>query len=238
MIEDTFKGESEIKRIGGKLYEDYLAFKKDVFYLNIYYFEFFSLLGMTDNVDCIIEALQSHKVKEVFLEKTAKDIDDGRLPRERYISRPTVLFAKKYALSEPEKVRKREENSININLRNKYKKIGDSYLKEKKIYPFYPKHNHLLMEVCGGAFYITPTQFAIDCKKFIEIYGNYLSASVSESGKLHKQAADAMNQFFNGVEITQVELKNYFILKDGVVKVNPKSMKIECYSRLGWRNCK
>ena len=74
MIEDTFDGERKIKKIGGKLYEDYLAFKSDVFYINVYYFEFFSLLGMTDDISIIIEALQSHKDKKVFVEKAKRDI--------------------------------------------------------------------------------------------------------------------------------------------------------------------
>ena len=238
MIEDTFDGERKIKKIGGKLYEDYLAFKSDVFYINVYYFEFFSLLGMTDDISIIIEALQSHKDKKVFVEKAKRDISEGRVPRDKFISESTKKYAKKHALSEPEKVKKREEISISRNIYQAYKNIGESYLKEKKIYPFYPKHNHKVMEICGRSLYVTPSQLAIDCDKFIEIYGDYLAASASESGRLHEKVADTINQFFNGVEITHKELERYFMLEDGVIRTNPMSKNKESYSRLGWRNCK
>ena len=238
MIEDTFHGESKIKKIGGKLYEDYLAFKKDVFYINVYYFEFFSRLGMADDVSCIIEALQSHKVGNVFMDKTRRDLDVGKIPKEKFLSQCAMEDVARYSSTNPEKARKREENSIRHHLNLEYKNIGEKYLKDNKIYPFDPRHNHKAMDLCGGALYVTPTQLAIDCDKFIEIYGDHLAASESKTGKLHQKAADTINKFFNGVEITQKELERYFTLEDGVIKVNPKSMKRENYFRLGWRSCK
>lgn len=238
MIEDTFHGESRIKKIGGKLYEYYLAFKKDVFYINVYYFEFFSRLGMADDVSCIIEALQSHKVVNVFMDKTRRDLDVGKIPKEKFLSQCAMEDVVRYSSTNPEKARKREENSIRHHLNLEYKNIGEKYLKDNKIYPFAPRHNHKAMDLCGGALYVTPTQLAIDCDKFIEICGDYLAASKSETGKLHKLAANTINQFFNGVEITPKELEKYFVLKNGIIIANPKSMSTECYIRLGWRDCK
>ena len=235
MVDNTFPNEAKVRRIGGKMYEDYLSFKKDVDYINIYYFELFSILGMTDDVNCIIEALQSHKLQSVFIDKIERDINEGRIPKEYFISKPTILYAKRYAFSDPEKVMKREQRSIGYNIILKYKEIGEKYLKENKIYPFYPKHNKMALEICGGSLYVTPEQIAIDVNKFIEIYSSYLSALESKTNELHQHAADAVNRFFNGVEITQKELERYFMLEGGIIKVNPKSIKKIDYSRLGWR---
>lgn len=220
------------------MYDDYLAFKKDVYYINWFYFNLFSLLGMTDDVNYIIMALQSGRLDNVFFEKVESDIKEGKIPKERFISEAAINFAKEYGATEPERVAKRLEKSLRFNMIKAYKDIGESYLKENKLYPFYPKHNHRIMEICGGALYATETQLAIDCGKFIEIYGDHLSASVSKSGKLHQEVADSINRFFNGMEITTREFEKYFTIKDGIVKANPKSMKRECYIRLGWRDCK
>ena len=238
MTEDTFPGESRIKKIGGKLYIDYLTFKKDVSYINIYYFDFFSLLGLTDDVNYIIEALQTHNVGNVFLDKMKRDLADGKISEDKFLSSYAMKDVARYSATDPEKARKRKENSIRFNMNQTYKNIGEKYLKDNKIFPFVPMHNHKTMEICGGALYVAPTQLVIDCDKFIEIYGDYLAASVSVAGQLHQKAADDINKFFNGVEITPKELERYFITEDGVVKVNPKSVKGENYFRLGWRCCK
>lgn len=235
MVDNTFPNEIKIKRIGGKLYEDYLSFKKEVDYINIYYFEFFSLLGLTDDINCIIEALQSHKVEMVFFEKVARDISEGRIPKEEFISPPTIQYAKRYAFTDPEKVMRREQRSIRYNIKLKYKEIGEKFLEENKMLPFNPRHNKKALEICGGSLYVTPEQIAIDVNKFIDIYSSYLSALKSETNRLHQHAADAMNQFFNGVEITQKELERYFTLEAGVINVKPKSVSKIDYARLGWR---
>ncbi len=238
MIQETFDGENKIKKIGGKLYNDYLTFNNDVYYINWFYFDLFSLLGLSDDVNYIIMALQSGRLDSVFFEKVESDIKEGKVPKERFISGEAMNFAKEHGMTDPEKAAKWLKKSFRLNLIKAYKDIGESYLKENNLYPFYPKHNHRIMEICGGALYATETQLAIDCGKFIEIYGDHLSASVSQSGKLHQEVADSINRFFNGMEITTSELENYFTLKDGIIKTNPKSMKREWYLRLGWRDCK
>lgn len=238
MAEDTFPGESRIKKIGGKLYGDYLTFKKDVSYINVYYFDFFSLLGLTDDVNYIIEALQTHKVGNIFLDKTRRDLADGKISKEKFLSSFAMRDIARYSTTDPEKARKREERGIRFNINQAYKNIGEKYLKENKIFPFVPKHNHKVMDLCGCTLYVTPTQLAIDCDKFVEIYGDHMAALESVAGQLHQKAADYINKFFNGVEITPKELERYFTLEDGVIKANPKSMNGVNYYRLGWRNCK
>ena len=66
-----------------------------------------------------------------------------------------------------------------------------------------------------------------------------MAGDESDTKKIHQAAADAINKFFNGaIEITQSELKKYFIISDGIIKINPQSIGKQSYARLGTRKYK
>lgn len=236
MESDIYKKEYKIKTIGGRLAEDYYTLKRDVDYINIYYFDLFYYLGLTDDIDYIIEALNSHKLYSVFSDKIMRDIAEGKTPKEKFISKNTKKFLKNLPPEDMEIGKKRELRCIRTKIAILFKETGEKYMRENKIYPFCPKHNHRALELCRKALYIAPSQIAIDIDKFIEIYKDYMAADESETKEMHQKAADAINHFFNGVEITKKELSKYFVLKDGTIKINPKSVNLESYSRLGVRN--
>ena len=136
----------------------------------------------------------------------------------------------------PEEQAKVWERETKRSLKVLYKKIHEQYTKEYRIYGLETKHNKRALEICRKTLFVTPSRIEIDGDKFIEVYTDYLEADESETKKIHEQAAAAINRFFNGaVEITQKELSKYFILEYGIVKVNPKSVNITDYARLGVR---
>lgn len=236
MENEIFGSEYRIRKIGGRLAEDYYTLKKDVDYINIYYFGLFSLLGLTDDIDYIIEALNSHKLYSVFYEKIMRDITEGKTPKENFISKNTKAFLKNLPPEDMEIGKKRELKCMRTKISILFKETGEKYLKENKIYPFCPKHNHTALELCREALYVAETQIAIDIDKFIDIYKDYIEAEESTTHRIHQEAANTINRFFNGVEITEKELSRYFVLAHGVIRVNPKSVNWESYSRLGKRS--
>ena len=236
MESDIYKKEYKIKSIGGRLAEDYYSLKRDVDYINIYYFDLFYYLGLTDDIDYIIEALNSHKLYSVFTDKIMRDIAEGKRPKENFLSKKTKEYLKNLPPEDMEKGKKRELKSMRIKIGILFRETGEKYLKENKIYPFCPKHNHKALELCRKALYVAPSQIAIDIDKFIEIYKDYMAADESVTKKMHQKAAEAINRFFNGVEITEKELSKYFVLENGIIRINPKSVNLESYSRLGTRN--
>ena len=62
-----------------------------------------------------------------------------------------------------------------------------------------------------------------------------MEAYESKNQEQHQEAANAINRFFNGIEITQEELARYFTIEYGAVKPNPKSINRNDYMRLGYK---
>ena len=56
-ITTTFKNESKVKKIGGRVAKDYTRLKEDIEYINRSFFKLFSLLGLADNIDLMVENL-------------------------------------------------------------------------------------------------------------------------------------------------------------------------------------
>lgn len=92
-----------------------------------------------------------------------------------------------------------------------------------------------IISLCIDNLYLTDYGAEIDVVKFIAFYKDRMAASESIIGKLHIEAAEALNRFFGGaVPITQKELERYFSF-EGIVKVRQDSVNLESYSRLGNR---
>ena len=233
--EDKFKNEDKVRKVGGRLWSDYYTFKREVEYINDYFFELFYILNLTDDIDLIVDTLNDglHNLCSVFIDKTIRDIEAGKIAKNKFLS--SQMKTKLESLP-PEEQAKVWERETKRSLKVLYKKIHEQYTKEYRIYGLETKHNKRALEICRKTLFVTPSRIEIDGDKFIEVYTDYLEADESETKKIHEQAAAAINRFFNGaVEITQKELSKYFILEYGIVKVNPKSVNITDYARLGIR---
>ena len=228
--------EKRVKKIGGALERDYSRFCQIVEVINTNYFPLFGLLGLCSpgDTELVIEALLRNNMyywaKEAYIAKETEKIASGKLNIEKVLSQKTL----KKEFPTPEEKEKVYNREIHRALVYRYNKIEDTFRKRYK--PSLRGFFKYPIKVCGKALSLTSEGFVIDVEKFIEIYGDYLEANDSQTGKQHQEAADAINRFFNGqVEITDKEMERYFILEDGIVKPNPKSINREGYIRLGYR---
>lgn len=217
MEQDTFKDENLVKKIGGRLERDYYSLKRDINYINDYFFGLFQILGLTDDIDLIIDTLNDNfrNLRSVFIAKTLRDMEAGKIPHNRG---------------------KAWEDETMKKLYKRYKEIYEQYLKDNGLHYLESNHSRISLELCRKTLFVAPSRIEIDGEKFIEVYSSFMEADESETKKLHEQAAAAINRFFNGsVVITQEELSKYFVLKSGIVKPNPKSINKMDYARLGAR---
>lgn len=217
--------------------EDYSHLKREIDYLNINFFGLLSHFGLSEDLDTMLKALEGGKrfLKSVFIDKVTMDVYSGKIPKEKYLSPKCIIDFESLAPEEREKAKKRERRNLHRALTFLFNKLYKEYADENKLYYIEPRYNRRAIEICRKALYLTPSQIAIDVDKFIEIYKSYLAADESITKKMHQEAADALNKFFNGLTITHKELSKYFILEYGIVRVNPKSINLEDYSRLGKR---
>lgn len=75
---------------------------------------------------------------------------------------------------------------------------------------------------------------SIDADKYLEIYKSRTEAERGEIYQKHLAAAEAINNFFGNLCITEKEMKHYFMLYGGKVKPHPQSTNVESYMRLKW----
>lgn len=230
-----FKREQEVRSIGGRLASDYYDLKRDIVYLNDYFFGLFSSLQLTDDIDLVIDTL-NNKFKnlcEAFISKRLEDIEKGNIPKDNFLSSRMRKQIEGLPPEEKQKVWLRETKRA---LKLMYTKTIQDYKKENKLYYLEPRHSKTALEISRKALFLTPSGIEIDGEKFAKIYSGYIEAEQSETYKKHKMVAETINKFFNGsVAITQKELSKYFILEDGKVKENPNSINIKDYARLGVR---
>lgn len=230
------QGEAKIRKIGGALESDYRQFCELTETINREYFLLFDLMGFNspEDTDIVIDILLKDNViyeaKELYIERETERIRDGRLKLDKVLSKQTLNRAYK-TTEEKESVFKRE---IHRALALRYQKIRTASTKERGLCS--ASINKYPLKICGKALSLTSGGFVIDGEKFIEIYGDYLEANDSQTGSQHQEAADAINRFFGGqVEITEKELRRYFVIEHGIVKPNPQSINREGYMRLGYR---
>lgn len=237
MDKELIKTEAKIRKIGGKLEEDYFRFRNIVDNLNEVYFPLFYLMGFNkpEYTDKVIDILLANSIlqraKQTYIEVKTERVESGKLKLEKVLSKKTLN--KEYPTPEAkEKVFKRE---IHRALVYRFNEIRDTYFKEygnDMILGFYK----FPLKILRKAISLSPEGFILDANKFIDIYEDYLEAHGSEGEKLHKEAVDAINRFFGGaVEITSEEMDRYFIIEYGAVKQNPKSINRESYLRLGYK---
>ena len=235
---DEFKNEYIIRKVGGRVESDYYYFKREIEYINYNFFELFYNLNITDDIDLIIDILNDdlRNLCSVFVDKVFRDIEAGKIHKDKFLSDQAK---KRLENTPPEEQEMVWERGTKWGINDLYKKILQQYKEKYRVHLLETSHNKSALEIMRTTLFLTPEQIEIDAKKFVEVYTDYLAADESETKKIHEQAAEALNRFFNGsFPITHKELSKYFILEDGIVKINPKSVNLTDYARLGARTCK
>ena len=233
--EDKFKNEDKVRKVGGRVASDYYNFRSEIEYINDNFFELFYILNLTDDIDVIVDTLNNdlRNLCSVFIDKVFRDIEAGKIRKNKFLSDNAK---KKLEKALPEEQEKIWEKGTRWGLNTLYKKILQQYQKEYRVYWLETRHNKSALEILRTTLFVAPERIEIDGEKFVEVYTDYLAADESETKKIHEQAAEAINRFFNGAfPITQKELSKYFVLEYGTVKVNPKSVNLTDYARLGAR---
>ena len=232
-----FKNEKRIKEIGGKTQDDYLRFRNIVVSLNENTIPLYLRMGFNkeDQTDMVINAIMEGQkgAKDLFLEYWKNKIKDGQIPLEKILPATTI---EKLAEQENSK----EERSVIVdreihrNLSSRFKKIYLDYMKDHR--PLSNSFDKLPLIHFRNSIELTDSGLNIDVQKYLDLYASFMEACECEAKQQHIEAAEAINRFFNGaVEITQKEIKKYFIIEDGLVKPNQQSIDRKAYMRLGYR---
>ena len=227
---ESTPGEKKIAKIGGKLWSDYLYLRNLLDEINEKQVPFLDALGLMKDIDTVLTCLSSqiYSLKNIYIRKKTE--------------RKAEKEGKPYLLTTPTKgeelteEQKRERRETHRKLVYKYKEIYEYFI--KKYYICYNWRTCYIdrIKILRDALFLSDGKIKVDEDKFIVVYGSFIKASESELMKQHQAAADGVNKFFGGaVPITDKELERYFMLEDGIMKVNPLSVNIESYSRLGSR---
>lgn len=234
---NVFKNESKIRKIGGRLENDYYHLRSLVLYYNANFIPLLCALGLAkeEYEDKVLDAMQKGMdgVFTLFMEIYTKAIEEGNISIERVVKAETI--AKEFPTKEQKE--KQMKKAIRNGLRANYRKVilewGEEY---NPSYGTYSSSDSKILNLCRSTMKLTPSGLEIDVDRFIEFYSGYIEADESTTRIQHQEAADSINKFFNGaVEVTQKELEKYFIIEYGFVKPNPSSINRTDYARLGHR---
>ena len=232
----TSPGEKRVRRIGGALASDYYSLRQMIATINADYSPLFDLMEFnspehTDRaIDILLGNSLSRSAREEYIDFWEEKVASGEIKVEQLLSKR--LLNKEYPT--PEDKEKEYKREIHRALSTRYTQIDKCF--RKKYGYMQRRYNKLPLKICREALSLVPGGFIIDADKFVEIYGDFLEAHNSQIGKQHLEAAEAINRFFGGkVEVTEIELKKYFIIENGVLKPNPKSITSHNYMRLGYR---
>lgn len=245
---EYFQNEGRIRKIGGRLEQDYYRFRDIILYMNENIIQLYLFMGIDkeEYTDRLLNYLPKNEAGAglLYIELQMEAVEAGRIKVEKILKPLTLKKLNAIPEEETEKREKFINREVHRTLVYRTKEALAQFKKEYKGYIecFYTSSyysynsNRQKIEICGKCLKLTPDGLEIDVNKFIEIYTSYLKADESIIKEQHQAAADSINKFFNGAfSITQKELDNYFLLEDGIVKVKPSSVNLESYSRLGGR---
>ncbi len=233
---DYFKNEYKVRKIGGKLSDTYYYFQQLVFYINDNRVPLFLSLGFTErDKDIVLNALSENisdkDLCELFIEWVLRKVNEGEISMKKIAPASTI---KRIESLPPEDKEEKTQKLLHRVLVFRYRGISEKFRKEYKPSSF--GYQREAIEMFRDALDFTPSGLYINVEKFIELYLDYTKASQSDAGKLHEKIVKDINCLFNGVEITENELKKYFRIENGAIKAPP--MKREDYARLGTRHFK
>lgn len=232
---DLFEKEWKIRRLGGKVWEEYSTFRSVILCVNMNLIPLCFLLGFKSPddfgviLDIILSPSPKSAAREAYKERMMKGLEEGKVKLSSILS--ARLLGKEYPSEEErQKVFKRE---ISRALLRKYKEINDIYAKTYRPSDF--SYNRLPIHICKDCLSLSSKGLEIDCEKFLEIYTDFTESSQTKIRKQHQEVCNAINNFFAGIEVTQKELERYFVIEAGAVRINPLSLNREAYLRLGNR---
>lgn len=226
---------SEIRQIGGKLAEDYRSLLNDIESFNNTYFGLYKVLGFANDIDFVIKTM-CNKLKGLataYINNQMALYRDGKITIENQ-----CIAEERYKQLQltPEQAESRRNKGLTMRFQRQYQIIYSQYVEDHSLNTFPPQYDVNKIERAKEALYLTPDGIKIDTAKFINIYLDFIAADESIAKKMHQNVADTINHFFNGVEITEALFCKYFIFVDGVIKINPKSINLQSYARLGKRS--
>ena len=239
---NTLNSKNPIKKRGGKVESMYYDILSAVQTINDTWYNFLYYLGLTEpgDLDNILEALGNKRggVFGFFYRRVLEKIERGEIKKE-WIVKKKWIVDENTPPEEREAALKKESTEIHRALLLRYKNEVKGYQEKYKTFlERIPEYYYKRVVFSRKTLYLAPDGIKVDPQKFVEFYDSYMAASESELARLHKEAAEAMNRFFGGaVPITEEELHRYFVFNYGL-EVNPESMNLESYSRLGIRTTK
>ncbi len=228
--------------IGGKVEREYNSLRSIVETINDRYFRFMYFLDLAQpgNAERFLKAIEKGNsgICGYYCEKTLEDYKAGRIRKESVLNKKWIVNEN----TPPEKREEllaKEESRIHRACLFKYKEAVKQF-KERGYYwngdglSLYEKR-YIEPRQIREILYLSEDGLEVDTLKFIEYYKSFIAAEESETRQQHQKIADDINHFFNGVEVTEKELFRYFKIEDGILKINPSSVNIESYARLGQR---
>ena len=239
---NTLNSKNPIKKRGGKVESMYYDILSAVQTINDTWYNFLYYLGLTEpgDLDNILEALGNKRggVFGFFYRRVLEKIERGEIKKE-YIVKKKWIVDDSTPPEAREAALKKESTEIHRALLLRYKNEVKGYQEKYRTFlERIPEYYYMRVVFSRKTLYLAPDGIKVDPQKFVEFYDSYMAASESELARLHKEAAEAMNRFFGGaVPITEEELHRYFVFNYGL-EVNPESMNLESYSRLGIRTTK
>lgn len=229
-----FSNEQKITQIGGKVQEDYITFRSLVLFLNGNIVPLYLRLGFNEaeQTDVVLDSILEGGTfaKRRFADYWTERAIEGTVPMERILSANAIKTIGKYTQEEREK-KLRGYLSRSLSLR--FTEIYKEYRRDFRPQPWTGSRYPVI--VFRSSLTLSPSGLVINVNRYLELYGSYMEAYESKNQEQHQEAANAINRFFNGIEITQEELARYFTIEYGAVKPNPKSINRNDYMRLGYK---
>lgn len=229
----------KIKNIGGELARAYIALEREVEYINRVYSPLWNILGLNDpsDKDVIIEGLRygAFRLSDLYTNRVIEKAKAGEItiPSPRDPNNPITKECQKLRFTkEGEKIT--DKAVITRRARASFRKKLKEFLTDYNLRQFNPLCNTKIIYFSKEVLRLTDGgRLSIDDNSFIDFYQSFIKAEESETYQSHRKAAEALNTFFGGKEITIGEIERYFTFSNGIAEINPESVNVNSYSRLG-----
>ncbi len=110
------------------------------------------------------------------------------------------------------------------------KELGENIqFNENKLVPMSKRMRDVIEMFKESLFYKREKGLCISDAKFLSKYEKLTAGNLKVLYARHKTAATAVNRFFSGTEITDDLLRKFFLIEDGILKANPRSVNEKDY---------
>lgn len=238
---------SKISEIGGHMLSCYGRLQNIVYRLNNKNVPFLELMGMADSIKSIIDYSQMSRdeLKNAFCESMLLPMVEETMNDNYYFS-DCPLESKKEPLkksiikiSEKNKDLSKKEIVYLALKKIKNRATDEAFKKiERDCFAMYHEiwcttywADVPIINTFSSALVLDDGYITIDEKVFLKIYNEIASIKRTEIYQKHKKCVDEINNFFNGVPINEEELKKYFKIQHGIIKIND-NISEDLYARL------